>query len=217
LNPINGHMIKKATNRISKSPQVHLSKVDPVMRRIIPRIKLSPLPERQNNFHTLAEIIVSQQLSGRVAEVIFNRVLKSAKVRKLTLPAIDRLTDTQLREAGLSFGKITYIRDLAEKVRNRSIPFRKFSLMSDEEIITALIQVKGIGRWSAEMYLMFVLHRPDVFSPGDLGIRTAIEKLYGITDTNEDLDSFAERWKPYRSFACFYLWRALQLESKKKN
>jgi len=194
------------------SPQQHLAKVDPVMRRLIRRIEIPRLPNRPNSFHTLVETIVSQQLSGRVAQVIFDRIVKAAQVSTLTPAAIDVMSDSQLLACGLSKAKLKYIRDLSNKVRANQLPFRRFRGMTDDEIIASLTQVKGIGRWTAEMHLMFVLHRPDVFSAGDLGIRTALAHLYGITDHKIDLDQFAERWRPHRTTACLYLWRSLSDE-----
>lgn len=191
------------------TPQQHLAKVDPIMRRLIRSIEAPQLPNRPNSFHTLVETIVAQQLSGRVAEVIFGRVVKAACIKTLTPDALDRLSDSQLLKCGLSNAKLKYVRDLADKVRANQLPFRRFRSMTDDEIITSLTQVKGIGRWTAEMHLMFVLHRPDVFSSGDLGIRTALERHYGITNQKTDLDQFAERWKPHRTTACLYLWRSL--------
>jgi DNA-3-methyladenine glycosylase II len=205
-------MKSKATSCFRLSPEAHLAAVDPVMRKLVRRIHLPNLPKRTNSFHTLVETIVSQQLSGRVAQVIFGRVVKAARVRTLTPAAVGKLTDACLLACGLSKAKLKYIRDLAQKVRSRQLPFRRFRFMSDDEIIASLTQVKGIGRWSAEMHLMFVLHRPDVFSAGDLGIRIALARLYGITDHKTDLHAFAERWKPYRTTACLYLWRALSDE-----
>jgi len=205
-------MKSRVTSRIRVTPSAHLAAVDPVMRRLVRRIQLPDLPTRTNSFHTLVETIVSQQLSGRVAQVIFGRIVKAARARTLTPAAVATLSDIRLRACGLSNAKLRYIRDLSQKVRNKQLPFRRFRFMSDDEIIASLTQVKGIGRWSAEMHLMFVLHRPDVFSPGDLGIRTALAKLYGITDHKMDLDAFAERWKPYRTTACLYLWRSLSYE-----
>ncbi len=202
-------MKSKLASRVRATPQAHLASVDPVMRRLVRRIRLPRLPKRTNSFHTLVETIVAQQLSGRVAEVIFGRVVKAAGTRTLTPAAIDRLTDTQLLACGLSRSKLKYIRDLSQKVRDNQLPFRRFRRMADDEIIASLTQVKGIGRWTAEMHLMFVLHRPDVFSAGDLGIRTALAKHYGITDHKVDLNAFAKRWKPYRTAACLYLWRSL--------
>ena len=202
-------MKSKVTSRVRLTPSAHLAAVDPVMRRLVRRIQLPDLPTRTNSFHTLVETIVSQQLSGRVAQVIFGRIVKAARARTLTPAAVARLSDIQLRACGLSNAKLKYIRDLSQKVRNKQLPFRRFRFMSDDEIIASLTQVKGIGRWSAEMHLMFVLHRPDVFSAGDLGIRAALAKLYGITDHKMDLNAFAERWKPYRTTACLYLWRSL--------
>ena len=191
------------------SPQKHLAAIDPVMRRLVRRIELPQLPNRPNSFHTLVETIVAQQLSGRVAQVIFARIVKAACCRTLAPTVIDKMGDAQLLACGLSRAKLKYIRDLADKVRSNQLPFRRFRSMTYDEIIASLTQVKGIGRWTAEMHLMFVLHRPDVFSAGDLGIRTALEKHYGITDQKIDLEQFAERWKPYRTAACLYLWRSL--------
>lgn len=189
---------------------MHLARIDPVMRKLVRRIQLPGLPNRPNNFHTLVEIIVAQQLSGRVAQVIFGRVVKASGKKTLTPAALEKISDAQLLKCGLSNAKLKYVRDLARKVRENHLPFRRFGRMSDEEIIDVLTQVKGIGRWTAEMHLMFVLHRPDVFSAGDLGIRQALEKLYGISDKKTDLNAFAERWKPYRTAACLYLWHALE-------
>lgn len=203
------HMNPKLTSRTRLAPKAHLAAVDPVMRRLVRRIQLPKIPRRSNSFHTLVETILSQQLSGRVAQVIFDRVVKAAHTRTLTPTAIDRLSDTQLLGCGLSRAKLKYIRDLSLKVRNKQLPFRRFRSMTDDEIIEALTQVKGIGRWTAEMHLMFVLNRPDVFSAGDLGIRTALAKHYGITDHKVDLNAFADRWRPYRTTACLYLWRSL--------
>lgn len=206
------HMNPRVTSRVRLAPPAHLAAVDPVMRRLVRRIQLPRLPKRTNSFHTLVETIVSQQLSGRVAQVIFGRIVKAARVRTLTPTAVEKLDDAQLRTCGLSRAKLKYIRDLAQKVRDKQLPFRRFRHMTDDEIIASLTQVKGIGRWSAEMHLIFVLHRPDVFSGGDLGIRTALAKHYGITDHKIDLNAFAERWKPYRTTACLYLWRSLSDE-----
>jgi DNA-3-methyladenine glycosylase II len=144
-----------------------------------------------------------------VAQVIFDRVVKAGGGKTLTPETVTRLGDKQLLACGLSDAKLKYVRDLAQKVHENQLPFRRFARMSDDEIIETLTQVKGIGRWTAEMHLMFVLHRPDVFAVGDLGIRTAIANLYGITNHRVDLDKFAERWKPHRTTACLYLWRSL--------
>jgi DNA-3-methyladenine glycosylase II len=202
-------MKTKPIPALTPSAQKHLSKIDPVMRRLIRRIALPQLPHRPNCFHTLVETIVSQQLSGRVAQVIFDRVVKAARVKTLSPAIIEKMSDSQLLACGLSRAKVKYIRDLADKVRSNQLPFRQFRAMADDEIIASLTQVKGIGRWTAEMHLMFVLHRPDVFSAGDLGIRTALANLYGLTDHKIDLNEFAERWKPHRTTACLYLWRSL--------
>jgi DNA-3-methyladenine glycosylase II len=126
-----------------------------------------------------------------------------------------RLTDDELRAAGLSGQKLRYMRDLGARVQDGSLPLHALDAMSDEDVIVALTQVKGIGRWTAEMYLMFRLHRPDVLPVGDLGIVKAVQKAYGLrkTPSPDRLHEIAEPWRPYRSVACWYLWRSSMRKS----
>lgn len=202
-------MTSKSSVDHRREAQKYLSRVDPVLRKLVRMIELPKLPSRPNSFHTVVQTIISQQLSGRVAQVIFDRVIKAAGGKTLTPELIANLNDSQLLSCGLSNAKLKYVRDLSAKVMEKQLPFRRFKTMCDDEVIASLTQVKGIGRWTAEMHLMFVLHRPDVFSAGDLGIRTAIANLYGINDHKVDLNKFAERWKPHRTTACLYLWHSL--------
>ena len=191
----------------------HLSKVDRVMGRLIAQVGPCGLKKHRGGFETMAEIIVAQQLSTQVATAIFGR-LKAAAGGRLTPKVVLDLSDAEMRQAGLSRGKVAYLRDLAKKTLDGTVSFRKLPQLPDEDVISMLTQVKGIGRWTTEMYLIFVLGRPDVFSPGDKGLQAAIARHYGVTNPKADLAECSERWKPYRSTACWYLWRSLRLAKK---
>jgi DNA-3-methyladenine glycosylase II len=130
----------------------------------------------------------------------------------VTPGALLRLTDEQFRLAGLSRQKIAYLRDLAAKVKNGELPIDSLHELDDEAVIEAIVKVKGLGRWSAEMFLMFRLRRPDVLPVGDLGIVTAIQRLYGLRKKPKAarIIKIGEAWRPYRTIACWYLWRSLE-------
>jgi DNA-3-methyladenine glycosylase II len=158
----------------------------------------------------LIEHVVSQQLSVKAADTIFARFVGLfAKKEFPTAKQILKMDDEKIRSAGLSYAKIKYIKSVANAFVSDLIDIEKIRKQSDEEVITELTQIKGIGQWTAEMVLIFTLKRPDVFSIGDLGLRNAITRLYGITDRKEMI-SLSESWKPYRSTACWYLWRSLE-------
>jgi DNA-3-methyladenine glycosylase II len=171
--------------------------------------KLSLPAKTPNSYETLVQIIVGQQLSGKAAATIFGRVKKLAKGKALTTAFVKKLPDTKLQEVGVSRPKIKGIRSLTEFVETGKLRLRRFPHMSNEEVFDAIVQVKGLGPWSAQMYLMFVLRRLDVFPPGDLGIRKAIAKTYGGDPDEAACEKIAERWRPYRTVACMYLWRSL--------
>ncbi|MBI5266102.1 MAG: DNA-3-methyladenine glycosylase 2 family protein [candidate division Zixibacteria bacterium] len=192
--------------------QRHLVKADPRLARVIRKYGPCPLKRTRGGFERVCKAIVSQQLSTKAAATIFRRFCALSPRKKPTAITVAKLTDQQLREVGLSRQKIGYLRDLARTVTEKKLVFERLGKLSDEQVIEQLTQVKGIGRWTAEMYLIFVLGRPDVFSVGDLGIRTAIRNLYKLDHQEVDLDKFAERWKPHRSTACWYLWRSLENE-----
>ncbi|MEW6051452.1 MAG: DNA-3-methyladenine glycosylase 2 family protein [Candidatus Zixiibacteriota bacterium] len=194
------------------SPERHIATVDPVLGRVIRKVGPPQIKLKRGAVHALAEIIVYQQLSGKVARAIFKRIRVAAGVKRLSAASLGRLTDKQLRAAGVSPQKLKYLRDLTAKVLDGSVKLHGLGHLSDEKVVAELTTIKGIGRWSAEMYLMFVLGRPDVFSAGDNGIQTAIHKLYGVTQEEVDLESFSERWRPHRTVACWYLWRSLATE-----
>ena len=167
--------------RMIGAATLHLQTADPVMARIIERVGPYVAAQVDPSFKTLARSITFQQLNGRAATVIFGRLCKAAG-RRLTASAFLKLTVVQLRECGLSRQKIASVTDLAEKVTKREIQFNKLSELHDEQVIAVLSKVRGVGVWTAQMFLMFALHRPTVFPFGDLGIRNAIRKAYGLPD-----------------------------------
>lgn len=182
---------------------------DPVMKRLV---KEYPKPHFQDRskflMRQLIESIISQQLSVKAADTIFARFIGLfPKGNFPTQEMILSMDDEKIRSAGLSFAKIRYIKSVADAFLSDLLDIDKIRKQSDEEVISELTQIKGIGRWSAEMILISTLKRPDVFSIGDLGLRNAIERLYGISDRKEML-KLSETWKPYRSTACWYLWRS---------
>lgn len=157
-------------------------------------------------FVSLAGIIVAQQLSGKVARVIFNRLEKLCN-DSITAEKISEFKDEDLRGIGISFQKIKYLRSLAECHLQKIIDFTNLNHLSDDEIINMLIKIKGIGVWSAQMFLIFSLGREDVFSVGDLGLRNAVKKVYNNPDlTEQEIIKISENWMPYRSVVSHYLW-----------
>ncbi|MBA3724002.1 MAG: DNA-3-methyladenine glycosylase 2 family protein [Candidatus Levybacteria bacterium] len=184
---------------------------DPIMHAL--SIKY-PAPQFEDRsamlMQSLIKSIISQQLSVKAADTIYKRFVDLFSSN--TFPGakvILAMDDEMIRSAGLSYAKITYVKSVANAFVSDLIDIEKVRKQSDEEVITELTQIKGIGRWTAEMILIFTLQRPDVFSIGDLGLRNAIIKLYGITDQKE-MVKLSENWKPYRSTACWYLWRSLE-------
>jgi DNA-3-methyladenine glycosylase II len=202
------------------TPKKYLQSVDPILGAVIERIELTaPRKKSGNHFRTLVESIVSQQLSVKASDTIFARFLKlfAEKTSRNSFPTPEKVlktSDFKLRSVGLSAGKVKYIKDLAAKIHKKEVALRKLSKMSDEEVIEHLVQVKGIGRWTGEMFLMFSLQRPDVFSHGDLGLRNAIKKLYGRKKplTEKQVVKIVAKWSPHRTLASRYLWKSLDNE-----
>jgi len=168
--------------------------------------------EVEDYFTDLVEAIVNQQLSGKAAETIFTRLKAGvgAGMGKLSPTHIIGFPDKKIREFGLSWAKIKYIKDLSEKVDGGELNLGKTDSLSDEEIITELIKVKGIGRWTAEMFLIFSLARPDIFPVDDLGIKKGLKVVAGKDFDASEMLSFSIRWKPWRTVASWYLWRSLE-------
>jgi len=190
---------------------VHLKKSDPILSSVIERVGPFRMQFREPEFETLVRSIVYQQLSGKVAAVIFGRLADLVPQGRLTPAAILKLRPQQMRRAGLSGQKTAYIRDLAKKTAAGVVDFGGILSLGDDEVIETLTQVKGIGVWTAHMFLMFALRRPNILPTGDLGIRMAIRKAYELEELprHEEMVRIAERWQPYRSVAAWYLWRSL--------
>jgi DNA-3-methyladenine glycosylase II len=189
-----------------------LRKVDPILKEVIDRIGPFQLKLTKNRYHSLARAIVAQQISTAAARSIWKRLEELTAPKQLTADAIIVLKDEQLRGAGLSPQKLRYFRDLAMRVADGRLPLSKLSRMSDDEVIAALVEVTGVGVWTAQMFLIFSLGRADVFAPDDYGLRAAIKNLYGLEVLpNRALAlQIAEPWQPYRSIASWYLWRSLE-------
>jgi DNA-3-methyladenine glycosylase II len=162
-------------------------------------------------FPALVRTITAQQISTKAAATIHGRLV-ALMPGGVTPDAIARLTDEQMRQAGLSRQKSAYLRDLASKVTSGELPIASLHELDDEDVIQAIVKVKGLGRWSAEMFLMFRLRRPDVLPVDDLGIVTAIQRLYGLRKKPkaDRIRKIGEAWRPYRTVACWYLWRSLE-------
>ncbi len=192
----------------------HLKNADPVMAGLIERVGPFRMNYDQPTFEALAQSIVYQQLNGKAAATIWQR-LEEAAGGKVTPEAMLKLTPQRMRKCGLSRQKLSYIRDLAAKTRSGEVDFASLPLQSDEEVIAHLTRVKGIGVWSAQMFLMFALKRPDVLPTTDYGILSAVRKAYGIKKLPKarTVTRLAEKWKPYRSVACWYLWRSLDVRT----
>jgi len=161
-------------------------------------------------FESLCGDIVGQQLSGRVADVIFER-FKKALGGKVSPEAVLKIEGQKLRDCGMSWGKVSFVKDLAEKTKSGELETKKLAKLPDSEVIDELVAVKGIGRWTAEMFLMFSLGRPDIFPVDDLGIKKGFEKVTGKKFDKIKSAKFAEKfWAPYRTAASWYLWRSLE-------
>ncbi len=211
---------------------LHLKKSDPVLRAIIDRIGPFRMNYSPPEFHSLAEAIIYQQLNGKAAETIFNRFAALAG-DPLTPEGILKLTDEQMRAVGLSRQKSAYLKDLAAKTASGALDFARLANLPDEEVIEHLTQVKGIGVWTAHMFLMFSLRRKDVLPTGDFGVRMAMYRHYldrrakagkSVASKNgrkrkiklptpAQMEKIAKVWAPYRSVACWYLWRSLDMKT----
>lgn len=211
------------------------------MRQIIERIGPCRMKFGEPVFHSLAEAIVYQQLNGKAAETIFNRFAALAG-NPLTPEGILKLTPEQMRSVGLSQQKSSYLRDMAERAHRGELNFSILPKMSDDEVIAHLTQVKGVGVWTAHMFLMFTLRRPNILPVGDFGVRMAMHKHYLakrlakkkiskatkrangktakkaakpeiILPKPEEMEKIAVHWEPYRSIACWYLWQSLDTKT----
>jgi DNA-3-methyladenine glycosylase II len=181
------------------------------MGAIIQRVGAFRIDYRDPDFHSLARSIVYQQLSGKAASTIFGRLTAAAKADPLTPESILKLRPARMRTLGLSKQKTIYIRELARMTRDGQVRFEHAPSLDDAAIIEHFTQVKGIGVWTAQMFLIFALRRLDVLPTGDLGVRAAMKKAYGLAElpSPEEMEKIAQAWRPYCSVASWYLWRSL--------
>ena len=193
---------------------LHLKKADPVLAEIIERVGRFRMNYDEPAFQSLAEAIVYQQLHGKAAATIFKRLTDLAG-EPLTPEGILKLSTEQLRGVGLSKQKLSYLRDLAARTQAGELNFARLPDLPDAEVIKQLTEVKGIGVWTAHMFLMFSLRRPDVLPTGDLGIQMAIRKHYRKRKLPKpmQMEKIARCWAPYRSVACWYLWQSIDIKT----
>jgi DNA-3-methyladenine glycosylase II len=189
-----------------------LMRRDPRLGALIKGVGPCRLPDSRTRepFMSLVRAILAQQLSGKAATTIYNRVVDLVGGQEALSPVSLLAVDpADLRKAGVSGPKASYLRDLAERVADGRLDLHALESQNDEEVIVAITSVKGLGRWSAEMFLMFKLNRPDIFPVADLGIVKGVQKLFGMKRRPKPLtmERLAESWRPYRSVAAWYLWR----------
>lgn len=206
------------SNLLSEA-QIHLQTTDPILAQVIERIGPPQMKRERDAWRALSSSIIGQQVSVHAASAIRGRFAAIIPERDYPLPSdIGSTPDELMRGAGLSGNKVLAIRDLALHFEEGKIIPRKFAKLDDEEIIQALIPVRGIGRWTAEMFLLFSLARPDVLAVDDLGLRNAMKKLYDLPEIPKPdaMREIAAPWQPFRSVASWYLWRSLDNEPKVK-
>ncbi|MBI2038198.1 MAG: DNA-3-methyladenine glycosylase 2 family protein [Candidatus Magasanikbacteria bacterium] len=190
----------------------YLKKSDPVLAKLFGKVQPCVLRPSKNYFESLTDAIISQQLSGKAAATIFKRFKALFNDGRFPLPAeVLAKSDAELRSVGVSGSKATYIKNIAAGFEDGLLNFKHINKKTDEEIVEMLVKIKGIGRWTAEMFLIFSLGRPDVFSFGDLGLRNAVKKVYGLRKDPSParLKQLSAKWCPHRTCASLYLWASL--------
>lgn len=195
----------------------HFRKADPVIAAVVKQVGPYTLKPQRDRFNMLVRSIISQQISTSAARSIRAKLEALIAPEKVSPEVLARFSLEQLKSAGLSSQKATYLHDLAAKAADGTVRLDMIGRRKDEEVIEELIQVKGIGRWTAQMFLIFSLGRPDVFPPDDLGIKVALRNLYGLAElpTKAEAHALAASWTPHSTFATWYLWRSLDLAKAK--
>jgi DNA-3-methyladenine glycosylase II len=197
---------------MSIDPVKYLSKADPQLAGVIKTVGKYSIKIRTNAFQSLVESIIYQQLAGSAANIIYTRLINHYNNVLPKPMQIISTSDIELKsKIGLSSNKVQYLKDLSTKVEQGKINLELLSTMSDEEVIAELTLVKGIGRWTAEMFLIFCLGRPDILPVTDLGIRKAVHKLYSLPELPKpaELLAISQPWRPHRTAASWYLWKSL--------
>lgn len=200
---------------ITPKAKKHLLQADPRMAKLVRELKVDRFQIRENEFRALVGSIISQQLSTKAAATIYKRMYEALGTKNYTHKQILKTSFQKFRAAGLSGSKVKYIKGLAKAMGAKRLNFKKIRQMDDEQVIAELVQHKGIGRWTAEMFLIFSLGRPDVFSTGDGGLRSAVVKIYKPKSYEaKHVNRITDKWKPYRSLASLYLWASLDNQPK---
>ena len=195
----------------------HFKVSDPVIYSVIKRggklEQLKPIDKKEYFFKLVREVVY-QQLSGKAGDAIYSRFELLFPNKKIIPDNVLKVTTQEIRKVGVSNAKAQYIHNLAQAVVDRRLRFQDYKKMSNEEVIENLIQVKGVGRWTAEMFLMFSMGREDVFSYGDVGLRNGLMKLYGFKDKPmlEEVEKIVNKWSPYKTYGCLLLWQSLELD-----
>jgi 3-methyladenine DNA glycosylase/8-oxoguanine DNA glycosylase len=188
----------------------HLGRRDAILKRLMAQVGPCTLRQDLDHFGVLARSIVSQQISSKAARAISARLAQSLGRKGITAQGILRASEEKLRAAGLSSNKMLALRDLAEKTRNGEVPLADLHAMEDEEVIARLVPVRGIGRWTAEMFLIFSLGRTDVLPVADYGLRAGVQREYQLDEMpgKQQLLELAQPWRPYRSIGTWFIWRS---------
>lgn len=196
----------------------HLRRVDRVLRDVIDEVGPCSLRPQRDRFGMLIRSIISQQISTSAARSILAKLTALVGPEGITPENLARFSPEELRTAGVSPQKAGYVLDLARRASEGSLRLARMGRLDDEAVIEHLVQVKGIGRWTAQMFLIFSLGRPDVFPHDDLGVRAAIRNLYRLDElpTKDESHAIAGPWKPYASIASWYCWRSLELEKQRR-
>ncbi len=213
-------MKKEGLKTSHKKPKIkdvinHFKKADIRIHKIMKSMDFEEwkkvIKEEEDYFINLTRSIIGQQLSGKAASTIIGRFENLFPKKKISAKYLINLSDEVLRKVGMSYSKASFIKDLAKKILTGEVSFKNINKLSDEDVINHLTKVKGIGPWTAEMFLMFSLARPNIFSHKDLGLNRAIQKLYGFKKppTIKQIERIISKWEPYKTFASFALWESL--------
>lgn len=194
------------SNKIEK----HFQKVDPVIYKLMQKVgPIENIKPRAPNayFQSICREIIGQQLNGKVVRIIFDRFTKLFPDQKITPEHLLKIPDAKIRKIGPSWSKVSFVKDLAKNVVDGTLNLKKLKNLNDEQVMSELMKVKGIGPWTAQMFLIFTLGREDIFSKGDLGLRKAITKSY----KSKNIESITQKWSPHRTHACRVLWKSLDI------
>lgn len=189
----------------------HFQKIDPILFSIAKRVDIEQIESRETKdyFHSLCHEIIGQQLAKNAARAIFDRFKKLFASERITPEETTKLTEETIRNVGTSWSKARFIKNLAQEVVDGNLNLKDLTHLNNSQVVENLTKVKGIGPWTAQMFLMFTLGREDIFSHGDLGLKKAMFKLYSLNEntTQDEIREITKKWSPYRTYACQMLWK----------